>query len=230
MSTRGAGGPHKRRAAVRLKSARRRKASSARWLERQLNDPYVRAAREEGYRSRAAYKLIGLADAADILKPGLRVVDLGAAPGGWSQVAAARVGPGGRVVAVDTTEIEPIEGVVTLTLDACAADASERIGAALGAPADLVMSDMAAPTTGHAPTDRLRVTALCESALDLAEPLLAPGGCFLAKLRQGGDSALQIRLRQAFARVRHAKPPASRADSAETYLLATGYRGGGYSL
>ena len=226
MSADGAGGPHKRRAAVRLKRARRRKPSSARWLERQLNDPYVRAAREAGYRSRAAYKLIGLADAADILRPGLRVVDLGAAPGGWSQVAAERVGPAGRVVAVDTSEIEPIEGVVTLTLDACAGDAGERIRAALGGPADLVMSDMAAPTTGHAPTDRLRVSVLCETALDIAEPLLAPGGCFLAKLRQGGDSALQVRLRQAFARVRNAKPPASRADSAETYVLATGYRGG----
>ena len=226
MSGRGAGGPGKRRARVTLKSARRRKASSTRWLERQLNDPYVRAAREAGYRSRAAYKLIGLAGTAGILRPGQRVVDLGAAPGGWSQVAAQRVGPGGRVVAVDTTAIAPIEGVVTLTIDACGADAPEAIRAALGGPADLVMSDMAAPTTGHGPTDRLRVAALCESALDLAEPLLAPGGCFLAKLRQGGDGALQVRLRQAFARVRNAKPAASRADSAETYVLATGYRGG----
>ena len=225
MSGRGAGGPGKRRARVTLKSARRRKPSSTRWLERQLNDPYVRAAREAGYRSRAAYKLIGLAGTAGILRPGQRVVDLGAAPGGWSQVAAQRVGPGGRVVAVDTTAIAPIEGVVTLTIDACGADAPDAIRAALGGPADLVMSDMAAPTTGHGPTDRLRVAALCESALDLAEPLLAPGGCFLAKLRQGGDGALQVRLRQAFARVRNAKPPASRADSAETYVLATGYRG-----
>ena len=226
MSGRGAGGPGKRRARVTLKSARRRKASSTRWLERQLNDPYVRAAREAGYRSRAAYKLIDLAGTAGILRPGQRVVDLGAAPGGWSQVAAQRVGPGGRVVAVDTTAIAPIEGVVALTIDACGADAPEAIRAALGGPADLVMSDMAAPTTGHGPTDRLRVAALCESALDLAEPLLAPGGCFLAKLRQGGDGALQVRLRQAFARVRNAKPAASRADSAETYVLATGYRGG----
>ena len=219
------GAPNKRRAPVKLKRARRRKASSTRWLERQLNDPYVRAAREAGYRSRAAYKLIGLAENAEILKPGQRVVDLGAAPGGWSQVAAQRVGPSGRVVAVDTTEIEPIEGVVTLTMDACGADALDVIRAALGGPADLVMSDMAAPTTGHGPTDRLRVTALFEAALDLAEPLLAPGGCFLAKLRQGADGALQIRLRQAFARVRHAKPAASRTESAETYVLATGYRG-----
>ena len=224
MST-SSGGPGKRRAPVKLKRARRRKPSSTRWLERQLNDPYVRAAREAGYRSRAAYKLIGLADTADILKPGHRVVDLGAAPGGWSQVAAARVGRRGRVVAVDTTEMEPVEGVVALTIDACSAGALDEIRAALGGPADLVMSDMAAPTTGHAPTDRLRVSALCETALDLAEPLLAPGGCFLAKLRQGGDSDLQVRLRQAFARVRNAKPPASRSDSAETYVLATGYRG-----
>ena len=220
-----AGGPGKRRAPVKLKRARRRKASSTRWLERQLNDPYVRAAREAGYRSRAAYKLIGLAERTDILQPGQRVIDLGAAPGGWSQVAAARVGARGRVVAVDTTEIEPIEGVVALTIDARGADALDEIRAALGGPADLVMSDMAAPTTGHAPTDRLRVSALCEAALDLAEPLLAPGGCFLAKLRQGGDSALQLRLRETFVRVRNVKPPASRADSAETYVLATGYRG-----
>ena len=189
MTARDESGPRKRRAPVKLKRARRRKASSTRWLERQLNDPYVRAAREAGYRSRAAYKLIGLAESADILKPGQRVVDLGAAPGGWSQVAAQRVGKRGRVVAVDTTEIEPIDGVTVLTMDACGADALEAIRAALGGPADLVMSDMAAPTTGHAPTDRLRVSALCETALDIAEPLLAPGGCFLAKLRQGGDGA-----------------------------------------
>ena len=226
MSAGGDGRPGKRRAPVKLKRARRRKPSSTRWLERQLNDPYVRAAREAGYRSRAAYKLIGLAETADILRPGHRVVDLGAAPGGWSQVAAARVGAKGRVVAVDTTEIEPIAGVVVLTIDACGRGALDEIRAALGGPADLVMSDMAAPTTGHAPTDRLRISALCETALDLAEPLLAPGGCFLAKLRQGGDSDLQVRLRQAFARVRNVKPPASRADSAETYVLAMGYRGG----
>ena len=225
MTRGGDGSPRKRRAPVKLKRARRRKASSTRWLERQLNDPFVRAAREAGYRSRAAYKLIGLAERTDILKPGHRVVDLGAAPGGWSQVAAERVGAKGRVVAVDTTEIEPIEGVVVLTIDACGAHAPDEIRAALGGPADLVMSDMAAPTTGHAPTDRLRVSALCETALDLAEPLLASGGCFLAKLRQGGDSALQLRLRQAFTRVRNVKPPASRTDSAETYVLATGYRG-----
>ena len=219
------GSPRKRRAPVKLRRDRRRKPSSTRWLERQLNDPYVRAAREAGYRSRAAFKLIGLAETDDILRPGHRVVDLGAAPGGWSQVAAARVGRRGRVVAVDTTEIEPIAGVVVLTVDACERGALDEIRAALGGSADLVMSDMAAPTTGHAPTDRLRVSALCEGALDLAEPLLAPGGCFLAKLRQGGDSDLQVRLRRAFARVRNVKPPASRSDSAETYVLATGYRG-----
>ena len=226
MSAGGGSSPGKRRAPVKLKRARRRKPSSTRWLERQLNDPYVRAAREAGYRSRAAYKLIGLAETADILRPGHRVVDLGAAPGGWSQVAAASVGKRGRVVAVDTTEIEPHRGRGWCSPSMPAARArSTRIRAALGGRADLVMSDMAAPTTGHAPTDRLRVSALCEAALDLAEPLLAPGGCFLAKLRQGGDSDLQVRLRQAFARVRNAKPPASRSDSAETYVLATGYRG-----
>ena len=225
MTAPGDGAPLKRRTPVRLRRTRRRKASSTRWLQRQLNDPYVRAAREAGYRSRAAYKLVGLDETAALLGPGLRVVDLGAAPGGWSQVAAARVAPSGRVVAVDIAAIEPIDGVVVLTLDAAGGDAPARIRAALGGPADLVMSDMAAPTTGHAPTDRLRVMALCESALDLAEALLAPGGCFLAKLRRGGDSNLQSRLRSAFGRVRHVKPPASRADSAETYVVAAGYRG-----
>ncbi len=226
MTAPGTGATSKRRGSVRLKRARRRKASSARWLERQLNDPYVRAAREAGYRSRAAFKLIDLAERADILRPGQRVVDLGAAPGGWSQVAAARVGRTGRVVAVDIDEIEPIDGVVALILDACAPDALASIRAALRGPADLVMSDMAAPTTGHGATDRLRVTALCEAALELAEPLLAPGGCFLAKLRQdGGERALQSRLRRTFQRVRHVKPAASRKESSEVYVLATGYRG-----
>ena len=227
MSAPDDGAPGRRRAPVRLRRARRRKPSSARWLQRQLNDPYVRAAREAGYRSRAAYKLIGLAETADILRPGQRVVDLGAAPGGWSQVAAARVGRRGCVVAVDIAGIEPIEGVVALALDACGGHALDAIRAALGGPADLVMSDMAAPTTGHGPTDRLRIAALCESALDLAEPLLAPGGCFLAKLQAGRPTARsRSGCGSAFARVRHAKPPASRSDSAETYVLATGYRGG----
>ena len=220
------GAARKRRGSVRLERARRRKASSTRWLERQLNDPYVRAAREGGYRSRAAFKLIELAERIDIPRPGQRVVDLGAAPGGWSQVAAARVGRTGRVVAVDIVEIEPIDGVVALTLDAHAPDALASIRVALQGPADLVMSDMAAPTTGHGATDRLRIAALCEAALDLVEPLLAPGGCFLAKLRQdGGERALQDRLRRAFRRVRRAKPAASRKESSEIYVLATGYRG-----
>ena len=211
---------------MRLARARRRKASSVRWLQRQLNDPYVRAAQEAGYRSRAAFKLIDLAGAAGLLRPGHRVVDLGAAPGGWSQVAAARVGPAGRVVAADTAALAPIDGVVALVLDARAAGAASAIRAALGGPADLVMSDMAAPTTGHRATDRLRVAALCEAALDLAESLLTPGGCFLAKLREGGgDPALRERLRRAFARVRHLKPAASRKDSSERYVVATGYRG-----
>ena len=224
--TEGGGAPRKRRAAVRLAHTRRRKASSARWLRRQLNDPYVRAAREAGWRSRAAFKLIDLADEAGLLQPGHRVVDLGAAPGGWSQVAAARVGPAGRVVAVDTTAIAPIEGVVALVLDARAPEAASTIRAALGGPADLVMSDMASPTTGHGATDRLRVAALCEAALDLAEPLLTSGGCFLAKLREGGGPpALQARLCRAFARVRHVKPAASRKESSERYVVATGYRG-----
>ncbi len=221
---RAAGG---RRRSVRLKRARRRKASSARWLERQLNDPYVQAAREAGYRSRAAFKLIGLAERAGILRPGHRVVDLGAAPGGWSQVAAARVGAEGRVVAVDLKPVEPIEGAVMLTLDVAAPESLPRIREALGGMADLVMSDMAAPTVGHRGTDHLRAMALAEAALDVAEPLLALGGGFLAKVRQGGaEASLLDRLRRGFGRVRHIKPDASRTESAETYVLATAFRGG----
>ena len=199
MTAGGDGSPGKRRAPVKLKRARRRRVSSTRWLERQLNDPYVRAAREAGYRSRAAYKLIGLAERTDILKPGQRVVDLGAAPGGWSQVAAAQVGAKGRVVAVDTTEIEPIDGVVVLTIDACSADALDEIRAALGGPADLVMSDMAAPTTGAcadrpaarlgALRDRARSGGTAARARRLLPRQAAPG----RRQRASGPSAPGVR-------------------------------------
>ena len=204
----------------------RRGGSSARWLHRQQRDRFVQLARREGRISRAHYKLRQLDQRFRLLRQGLWVLELGAAPGGWSQVAAARVGPAGRVVAVDTAALAPIDGVVALVLDARATGAASAIRAALDGPADLVMSDMAAPTTGHGATDRLRVAALCEAALDLAEPLLAPGGCFLAKLREGGgEPALRERLRRAFVRVRHLKPAASRKDSSERYVLAAGYRG-----
>jgi 23S rRNA (uridine2552-2'-O)-methyltransferase len=220
--------PVPRRLAVRV-SAKGRSASSVRWLERQLNDPYVAEARRRGYRSRAAFKLVELDAKAKLLRPGLRVVDLGAAPGGWSQVAAQRVRAGapggGALVAVDPATMEPLPGVEILTLDFLDAAAPRRILAALGGPAQLVLSDMAPAATGHAPTDHLRIMSLAEAALDFAEQALAPGGAFVAKVWQGGsERALLERLRRRFAKVRHLKPPASRAESAELYVVATGFR------
>ena len=285
----------------RVKTARGRSASSTRWLERHLNDPYVHRARAEGYRSRAAYKLIEIDDRHRFLKRGARVVDLGAAPGGWSQVAAERVGASPArplVVALDRLDIAPLAGVVVLSKDFLDADAPAAIAAALGelaaagAPAhdgtqaddvaavddgaqtgtaaagdtptrgaensdaptggaedgdaaedgarpsgaaagsgaqrlvSVVLSDLAAPTTGHRQTDHLRVMALCEMALDIALTVLAPGGVFLAKvLRGGAEGALLIRLKRHFATVRHVKPSSSRADSAEMYVLARGFEG-----
>ncbi|MGV1014391.1 MAG: RlmE family RNA methyltransferase [Methyloceanibacter sp.] len=226
----GSGAPGgRRKLSVRVKTAKGRKIASTRWLQRQLNDPYVAAAKREGYRSRAAFKLAEIDDKYGLLKPGMIVVDLGAAPGGWSQVAALRVRASegqGRVVAADLSAIEPIAGVDVLALDVSDAGAGERIKAALGGElADVVLSDMAAPATGHRATDHLRVMALAEAALDLAEELLKPGGAFLAKVLQGGASGeLMTRLKQRFAKVQHVKPKASRADSAEVYVLATGFR------
>jgi 23S rRNA (uridine2552-2'-O)-methyltransferase len=195
-----------------------------------LNDPYVARARDEGYRSRAAFKLIEIDDKFALLRKGARVVDLGAAPGGWSQVAAARVGADhgeGQVVAVDISPMETLPGVTVLQMDFMEADAPERIHAVLrDARADVVLSDMAAPATGHKRTDHLRIIGLCEAALDFAEDVLAPGGSFLAKVLQGGaERDLLNRLKKNFARVRHVKPEASRADSAELYVLAEGFRG-----
>lgn len=227
----GDGAVKRRRGAVRVSKAK--SASSRRWLERQLNDPYVQAAREEGYRSRAAYKLIELDERFGLLRPGAKVVDLGAAPGGWSQVAAERVRAGkpggGVVVAVDLNPIDAIGGVTFLQADALADTTLEPVRAALGAErADLVLSDMAAPSTGHAATDHLRIMALCEAALDIAEALLAPDGSFVAKVLKGGtERTLLERLKRAFRTVKHAKPPSSRADSAESYVVALGYRGAG---
>jgi 23S rRNA (uridine2552-2'-O)-methyltransferase len=219
-----------RRLGVRVRTAKGRRASSTRWLQRQLNDPYVERARQEGYRSRAAFKLIEMDDRYRFLKPGARVVDLGAAPGGWSQVAAARVkasADGGQVIAADLSPLEPLAGVTVLQLDFLEPDAEQRICAELdGGQADVVLSDMAAPATGHKPTDHLRIMGLCEAALDFAERVLAPGGTFLAKVLQGGtERELLDRLRKRFASVRHVKPKASRADSAELYVLAQGFRG-----
>jgi len=210
--------------------ARGRTPSQVRWLQRQLSDPYVAEARRCGYRSRAAFKLAELDDRLRLLKPGARVVDLGAAPGGWTQVAVARTRAGepggGRVVAVDLEEMKPFPGVGMLALDLLAEGAPARIRAVLGGPADLVLSDMAPRATGHAATDHLRIVALAEAAAEFALGTLAPGGAFIAKVWQGGaETALLARLKRAFVKVRHMKPPASRSESAETYLVATGFRG-----
>ncbi len=216
---------------VRLKTAKGRTASSQRWLERQLNDPYVAAAKREGYRSRAAYKLIEIDDKRRLLKPGGRVVDLGAAPGGWSQVAAERVRAlegRGQVLAIDPIAMEPIPGVVFLEQDFTEPTAPARLQALLrGGQADLVLSDMAAQGTGHSRTDHLRILGLAEAAAEFALEVLAPDGAFLCKMFQGGSERVLLdRLKRAFAGVRHIKPSASRAESAELYLLATAFRGG----
>jgi len=214
---------------VTVKSGGKRKLSSKLWLERQLNDPYVAQARREGYRSRAAYKLIEIDDKYHVLKPGMTVVDLGAAPGGWSQVAAKRVGVAGgkgRVVAIDLLEMPEIAGVQFAQLDFLDADAPEKLIAMLGGRADVVMSDMAANTTGHRKTDQLRIVGLVEAAALFASEVLKPGGCFLAKTFQSGaDAELLAQLKRDFASVRHVKPASSRQDSSERYVLATGFRG-----
>jgi 23S rRNA (uridine2552-2'-O)-methyltransferase len=210
---------------VRLKSNKNRTVSQKRWLERQLNDPYVARAKREGLRSRAAFKLIEIDDKHHILKPGGRVVDLGAAPGGWSEIAARRVGPKGKVIGIDILEMAPIAGVTFRQLDFLDPTAPEQLEDMLGGAADVVLSDMAANATGHKKTDQLKILALIEAAAEFAGEVLAPGGSFLAKALQGGtDAVLLARLKKDFATVRHIKPQASRADSSELYLLATGFR------
>src|SRR4051794_29560456 len=227
MSRSGDTGSGTRPLAVRVKSGRRRKASSTEWLARQLNDPYVAEAQLRGYRSRAAFKLIQLDERFHLLAPGHRVVDLGCAPGGWTQVAVERVGPGGAVGGIDLTPTDPTPGATVLQGDFTDPATADQIREALGGPADLVLSDMAAPATGHAATDHLRVVALAEAAFGLAETVLKPGGAFVAKVFQGGATGeLLAALKQAFGELRHAKPPASRAESAETYVIAKGFRGG----
>jgi 23S rRNA (uridine2552-2'-O)-methyltransferase len=223
---------------ARLKDQKRRTASSRAWLTRQISDPYVARAKREGFRSRAAFKLAEIDDRYKLLKPGACVVDLGAAPGGWSEIAARRVGAGGRVVALDILEMKTIPGVEFLQLDFLDRSAPARLEALLGgngegkgqakveAKADVVLSDMAANATGHRQTDHLRIMALAEAAADFARQVLAPGGAFLCKVLQGGTEAtLLAELKRDFASVKHVKPPASRADSAELYLLAKGFRG-----
>jgi 23S rRNA (uridine2552-2'-O)-methyltransferase len=222
------GGRGERELKVRLRTGKGRSLAQRLWLERQLNDPYVARAKREGLRSRAAYKLIEMDDKYRFLKVGGRVVDLGAAPGGWSQIAAKRVGADtgrGRVVAIDVLEMQPVAGVEVLHLDFLGHDAPERLKALLGGPADVVLSDMAANATGHRRTDHLKIMALAETAALFAREVLKPGGTFLCKVLQGGtEGALLADLKRDFATVRHVKPAASRADSAELYVLATGFR------
>jgi len=215
-----------RQLTVRVKGARRRKPSSTEWLNRQLNDPYVAEAHRLGYRSRAAFKLIQLDERFHLLGPGKRVVDLGCAPGGWTQVAVQKVGQNGAVVGIDLLAADPIPGATLLAGDFTDPATEARIRAALGGPADLVLSDMAAPATGHAATDHLRIIALAEEAFAFAADILKPGGAFVAKVFQGGtENELLASLKRAFAEVRHAKPAASRAESAETYVVAKSFRG-----
>ena len=223
---------------ARLKDQKQRTASSRAWLTRQISDPYVARAKREGFRSRAAFKLAEIDDRYKLLKPGACVVDLGAAPGGWSEIAVRRVGAGGRVVALDILEMKAIPGVEFLQLDFLDPSAPARLEALLGGGGEgtgqakverkvgVVLSDMAANATGHRQTDHLRIMALAEAAADFARQVLAPGGAFLCKVLQGGTEAtLLVELKRDFASVKHVKPPASRADSAELYLLAKGFRG-----
>jgi 23S rRNA (uridine2552-2'-O)-methyltransferase len=234
---------------VRVRTAKGRKISSKRWLERQLNDPYVAAAKRDGYRSRAAYKLIEIADKYALFKPGDTVVDLGAAPGGWSQIAAKHIRAGGaesdgdggardgksragKLVAIDILGMDPVPGCTVMQLDFSEPQAPARIVEALGgSKAHVVLSDMAPPAMGHRQTDHLRIMALCELALDFAREILTPGGVFLAKVWQGGaERTLLDLMKQEFAVVRHVKPKASRPESAELYVLATGFRGASVNM
>jgi 23S rRNA (uridine2552-2'-O)-methyltransferase len=227
-ASKGSGG---RELKTRVKTGKSRSLSSKLWLERQLNDPYVARAKREGYRSRAVYKLAEIDDKAKFLKAGARVVDLGAAPGGWSQLAAQRVRATdgkGRVVAIDILDMDPVPGVDFMKLDFLDPAAPDILKEKLGGPADVVLSDMAANATGHRKTDHLKIVALVEAAAMFAAEVLKPGGTFLAKVLQGGtEGDLLAMLKRDFASVKHVKPAASRQDSAELYVLATGFRGAG---
>jgi 23S rRNA (uridine2552-2'-O)-methyltransferase len=217
--------PSPRNTRSSLRSARGRSTASQRWLSRQLNDPYVKAAKAAGWRSRAAFKLIELDDRFGLLDGAVRVVDLGAAPGSWSQVVLKRR-PGAHVVGIDLLPIDPLPGLEVVTGDFLADGAAQDLVARLGGPADLVLSDMAANTVGHPQTDHARTMALVDAAADFATRVLRPGGAFVAKVLGGGaDGPLVAELKRRFERVRHAKPPASRKDSSETYLVAQGFRG-----
>ena len=234
MTTKNTSGRGQRELRVRVKTAKGRKLSSTLWLERQLNDPYVIRARKEGYRGRAAFKIIELDDKFGFLKAGARVVDLGCAPGGWCQVAVGRVNalgerknkPQGTVLGVDLQEVEPIAGAEIHQLDFLSEDADAKVKAWLGGRADVVMSDMAAAASGHKGTDHLRIIALCEAAATFAFDVLEEGGTFVAKVLAGGaENELQAFLKRNFQKVANVKPPASRADSSEKFVVAMGYRG-----
>jgi len=238
----GAQGPRERKSSgrgqrdlrVRVKSAKGRRLSSTLWLERQLNDPYVARARRDGYRGRAAYKILELDDKYRFLVPGARVVDLGCAPGGWCQVAVPRINSlgeradrkQGRIIGIDLQEVDPIAGAEIHQLDFLEEGADEQVKAWLGGEADVVMSDMAASSSGHKGTDHIRIVALVEAAAQLAFDVLAPGGTFVAKVLAGGaEQGLQAMLKQSFTKVANVKPPASRSDSSEKFVVATGFRG-----
>ncbi|MEA5162215.1 RlmE family RNA methyltransferase [Cereibacter johrii] len=234
MTTKNTSGRGQRELRVRVKTAKGRKLSSTLWLERQLNDPYVIRAKKEGYRGRAAYKILELDDKFGFLKPGGRVVDLGCAPGGWCQVAVERVNalgqrknkPEGTVLGVDLQEVEPISGAEIHQLDFLSDDADEKVKGWLGGRADVVMSDMAAAASGHKGTDHLRIIALCEAAAAFAFDVLEEGGTFVAKVLAGGaENELQAILKRNFTKVANVKPPASRADSSEKFVVAMGFRG-----
>ncbi|HEY1386496.1 MAG TPA: RlmE family RNA methyltransferase [Dongiaceae bacterium] len=218
--------PSGRGLTVRVKTAGKRTQSSTRWLERQLNDPYVAEARKQGYRSRAAFKLLQMDDKYHVLKPGAKVVDLGAAPGGWSQVAVDRTGERGKVIGIDLLPIDPIAGADLIQMDFMSEEAPDELKRRLGSLANVVLSDMAASSTGHAQTDHLKIMALAETAYDFAKDVLAEGGIFICKVLQGGATGeLLTLLKRDFADVKHVKPPASRSDSAEIYVVALGFRG-----
>jgi 23S rRNA (uridine2552-2'-O)-methyltransferase len=217
--------PSGRKLTTNVRTAKKRSPASAEWLRRQLNDPYVTAAKQQGWRSRAAFKLLELDDRFHLIHPDARVLDLGAAPGGWTQVAIRR--GAGLVVGIDLLPMDPIAGSTLIQGDFNDSDMPERLGAALGGKADLVLSDMAPNTTGHAATDHIRIMALAELAAIFAREVLAPEGAFVAKVFQGGsERAMLAALKREFASVRHAKPPASRKESSELYVVATGFRGG----
>jgi len=226
MTVKKPGGAREGSLKVRVKTSRKRTISSTLWLQRQLNDPYVMRAKKEGLRSRAAYKLIEMDERYHLLKTGQKILDLGAAPGGWSQYAIKKVGPKGRVIGIDLLDIDPIPDVEFTIMDFLEEDAPDRLKVMLGGLADGVMSDMAANTTGHKKTDHLKIIGLAELAIHFATEVLAPGGFFVAKVFQGGtEGELLTLLKRDFKTVRHVKPEASRAGSAELYVLATGFRG-----